>query len=192
MNDRPKYRTSEVDDLKAELANFQREKERVRAVIGAIGGKPGPQTRRVTILLFILIGVAGLTAVIGGQNMRFLMVELTMLVLSIKIIYLIHCQTRLSHFKFWMLSSLEWRTSEIARRANELKTKAKQRPAGDNMQRTKRSPVDEPDSIATVMAVPKGKTYSDRQDRAQVHQTLASRRRTIHVTERTTDEMKTI
>ena len=56
---------------------------------------------------------------------RTLMVELTMLALSIKIIYLIHRQMRITHFKFWMLSSLEWRICEIARQVNELEQSEK-------------------------------------------------------------------
>ncbi|MHC4521023.1 MAG: hypothetical protein ACYTAS_20715 [Planctomycetota bacterium] len=132
MSNRPKQRTSEVDDLQEELESFQREKEQVRAVIGAIGGKPRARARRVTVLLFILIGAAAVVAVMGGEETRFLMVELTMLLLSIKIIYLIHCRLRLGHFKFWMLSSLEWRTNEIAKRVNELKREAAKRSASDS------------------------------------------------------------
>ncbi len=41
--------------------------------------------------------------------------------LSVKIIYLIHCQMRMNHFKFWVLSSIEWRINEMMVQIKQLK-----------------------------------------------------------------------
>ena len=41
------------------------------------------------------------------------MVELTTILLSVKIIYMIHVQMRVNHFKFWILSAIEWRINEM-------------------------------------------------------------------------------
>lgn len=125
VSDRPIHRTSTVDDLEEELESFRREKEQVRAIVGAIGGKPRARMRVVIVLFLIVVGAAVIVAVIGGEVAQSLMVELTMLALSIKIIYLIHRQMRVTHFKFWMLSSLEWRICEIARQVKELEQSKK-------------------------------------------------------------------
>jgi hypothetical protein len=41
------------------------------------------------------------------------MIEAATVILSLKIIYLIHNQMKVSHFEFWILSSLEWRINEM-------------------------------------------------------------------------------
>jgi len=41
--------------------------------------------------------------------------------LSLKIIYLIHCQVKVNHFKFWILSSIEWRLNEMKKQITNLR-----------------------------------------------------------------------
>jgi len=113
MKNSQEHRDEEIDDLKKELEHFQQEKERVRAIVGKIGGVPKFHTKLANVL-FITVIVASITiSIIGGEKLRLLMIELAMVTLSLKIIYLIHCQMRINHFQFWILSSLEWRINEI-------------------------------------------------------------------------------
>ncbi|MCK5345670.1 MAG: hypothetical protein KAR20_19805, partial [Candidatus Heimdallarchaeota archaeon] len=42
-----------------------------------------------------------------------LMIEFATVALSIKILYMMHCQNRVNHFQIWMQSSIEWRINEI-------------------------------------------------------------------------------
>jgi hypothetical protein len=103
----------EINDLKQDLENFQQEKERVRAIVGKIGGVPKYRTKIINVL-FIVVVIASLTAsVITGEKLRLFMIELALVALSLKIIYLIHLQMRMDHFKFWVLSSIEWRINEM-------------------------------------------------------------------------------
>jgi hypothetical protein len=108
----------EISDLKTELEHFEQEKERVRAIIGSIGGVPKFRTRLINIIFICIIIAAGIISIIY-ESLRLLMVELTTIMLSVKIIYMIHVQMRVNHFKFWILSSIEWRI-------NEMMTKLKQ------------------------------------------------------------------
>ena len=108
----------EISDLKTELEHFEQEKERVRAIIGSIGGVPKFRTRLINIIFICIIIAAGIISIIY-ESLRLLMVELTTIMLSVKIIYMIHIQMRVNHFKFWILSSIEWRI-------NEMMTKLKQ------------------------------------------------------------------
>ena len=100
---------SELDDLKLELEHFQQEKERVRAIIGQVGGVPKFHTKLANSAFIILIAVTLIISIVGGEKWRLLMIEIATVALSLKIIYLIHCQMRVNHFKFWILSSIEWR-----------------------------------------------------------------------------------
>ncbi len=111
---------SELDDLKLELEHFQKEKERVRAIIGQIGGVPKFHTKLANVGFIVLIVVTLAISIIGGEKWRLLMIEIATVALSLKIIYLIHCQMRVNHFKFWILSSIEWRINEMMKLVKQL------------------------------------------------------------------------
>ena len=97
----------EISDLKLELEHFQQEKERVRAIVGKIGGLPKFRTKLINGIFIVIIIISVTVSIIGGDRLRLLMIELATVTLSLKIIYLIHCQMRINHFKFWILSSIE-------------------------------------------------------------------------------------
>ena len=113
MNGQQEETHDEISDLKQALESFEQEKERVRAIIGKIGGVPSFNAKLVNAVFVAVIVAAAVVSVIGGDKWRLLMVELTTVMLSVKIIYLIHCQMRVNHFKFWILSAIEWRVSEV-------------------------------------------------------------------------------
>ena len=110
----------EISDLRRELEHFQQEKERVRAIIGKIGGVPTFNTKLVNALFVVVIAATLVISVVGGEKWRLLMIELATVALSLKIIYLIHCLMRVNHFKFWILSSLEWRINEMMAHVRKL------------------------------------------------------------------------
>lgn len=111
----------ELRDLKQELEHFQQEKERVRAIIGKIGGMPKFRTRLINAIFIAVIAVSVVISIFSDEKLRLLMIELATITLSVKIIYLIHCQMRVNHFQFWILSSLEWRLNEIMRHVRKQK-----------------------------------------------------------------------
>ena len=110
----------EISDLKAELDHFEQEKERVRTIIGKIGGVPQFRTRLINILFIAIIIIAGVISIFSEEKLRLLMVELTTVMLSVKIIYMIHVQTKVNHFKFWILSAIEWRINEMMTQLKKL------------------------------------------------------------------------
>jgi hypothetical protein len=122
MDQNNEHLENEIDDLKKELEHFQQEKERVRAIIGQIGGVPKFRTKLVNAIFIAVIAGSVVVSIIAGEKLRLLMVELATVTLSVKIIYLIHCQMRINHFKFWILSSIEWRLTEMRREIKQLKT----------------------------------------------------------------------
>jgi hypothetical protein len=122
MDQQNEHLENEIDDLKKELEHFQQEKERVRAIIGQIGGVPKFRTKLVNAIFIAVIVASVVISVIAGEKLRLLMIELATVTLSVKIIYLIHCQMRINHFKFWILSSIEWRLTEMRKEIKQLKT----------------------------------------------------------------------
>ena len=113
MTDKLKEHMDEISDLKQELEHFEQEKERIRAIIGKVGGMPRFRTKLANALFIVVILAAGVISIFSAERLRLLMIELTTVMLSVKIIYMIHVQMRISHFEFWILSAIEWRVNEM-------------------------------------------------------------------------------
>jgi hypothetical protein len=106
----------ELEDLRRELEHFQKEKERVRQIIGQVGGVPKFHSKLFNWILIIATGIClVISLLIEHLSVRLLMIELASAAVSVKIIYLMHCQMRVNHFKVWVLSSIEWRLSELTK-----------------------------------------------------------------------------
>ena len=121
MKEKHEHLENEINDLKRELENFQQEKERVRAIIGKIGGVPKFRTKLINTIFIIIVAASVVVSVISGEKLRLLMIELATVTLSVKIIYMMHIQMRVNHFKFWILSSIEWRINEMMTHLRQLK-----------------------------------------------------------------------
>lgn len=118
---RHEHLEDELEDLRKELESFQKEKERVRTIVGKIGGVPKTQARLINALFIIIVVVSVIISLVGGKDWQLLMIEIATVTLAIKIIYLIHTQMRVNHFEFWILSSLEWRINEIMKQLREIR-----------------------------------------------------------------------
>lgn len=121
MDEPPKELENEINDLKQELENFQQEKERVRAIVGKIGGVPTFNTKLANWIFIVIIVITLAISIIGGKRYQLLMIEIATVALSAKIIYMIHCQMKINHFKLWMLSSIEWRLNEMMKHVRKSK-----------------------------------------------------------------------
>ena len=90
--------------------------------MGQIGGVPKFHSRLFNGLLIVLTTICLIISIVVEHlSVRLLMVELASAAVSVKIIYLIHCQMRVNHFKIWVLSSIEWRLTEINKMVREIK-----------------------------------------------------------------------
>ena len=122
MNNHDKLQLeSELEDLKKELESFQQEKEKVRAIIGQIGGVPKFRTKLMNAIFIAILIISVVLSIMLGEKWQMIMIELATVTLSLKIIYLIHCQVKVNHFKFWILSSIEWRLNEVKKQINQLR-----------------------------------------------------------------------
>ncbi len=111
-----------TEKLERELDDFRREQERIRRLIGRIGGVRQPQREKAINVIFALlvctlffVGVLRDVLHIEWPLPPMLSVEVGIMLVSLKIIWMIHQQTRVAHFQFWILNSIEFRLAEIAK-----------------------------------------------------------------------------
>jgi len=117
--DHDKENSREVE-LEQEIRSFEKERENIRHIVGKIGGIPSKHERKINIAFIILILLVFAMSIIWGGRVRFFMIELGILLLSIKLVFLLESQMRLNHFNFWILSSLEWRLDKIEKQVKGL------------------------------------------------------------------------
>jgi hypothetical protein len=114
-----------VDDyLSKELEEFNREKERIRKIVGSIGGKQHVKHHLYINLVFL--GIVIITFLLGAIFHKIeltLSLELGVLLVSVKIAWMIHDQQKTNHFQFWILNSLEFRINEIHKRTKQIEKK---------------------------------------------------------------------
>ena len=121
MTDKSTKLEEEVQDLRKQLDSFNREKERVRAIVGQAGGIPTANTKLFNLVFFILVIASLVVSLIAKGTLRIAMSELAIAAISFKLIFLMHNQSRVNHFQLWILSSLEWRLNEMMLTIRDIK-----------------------------------------------------------------------
>ena len=115
----------EEKSLLEELKEFEKEKDRIRQIVGKIGGKNNTQVKRVNSLLIGMI----IALLFMGGVLRKMSLELTMylaILLGItKIIWMLYETKKSNHFQFWILNSIEVRINEMANKINKIEKKNK-------------------------------------------------------------------
>ena len=121
--------------LLQELERYRTEKDRIRRVLGQVGGVSSPGKDRVVnalflglvVLLFVFDLVREFLHLELGGFPHFLSTQLALFLISLKIVYMIHRQTRVDHFQFWILHSIEFQINLITQRLQELESGASRR-----------------------------------------------------------------
>lgn len=116
----------EEKSLLEELREFEKEKDRIRQIVGKIGGKNNTQVKRVNSLLIGMI----IALLFMGGVLRKMSLELTMylaiLLGIIKIIWMLYETKKSNHFQFWILNSIEVRINEMADKINRIERKLRE------------------------------------------------------------------
>ncbi|MHA1574708.1 MAG: hypothetical protein ACTSXL_00970 [Alphaproteobacteria bacterium] len=113
-----------------ELEQFRAEKEKIRMLVGQIGGKGGEKIDKIINISFIIF----IIVLFSFDILRHFMginiplppifsLEVGVLMVSIKIIWMIHRQTKVEHFQFWILNSIEFRLNSLSKQIKELNKK---------------------------------------------------------------------
>jgi hypothetical protein len=123
----------EAEILRQELEHYRTEKDRIRKVIGQIGGATSKRQDRIinAIFLVVVLGlfVFDIIRELTGLGLptipRFLSMELALLLVSLKIIWMIHRQSKVDHFQFWVLNSIEFQINMMSKRLKELEERTR-------------------------------------------------------------------
>ncbi len=112
-----RHRGDSREDLLRELEEFEREREQLKDVLGRIGGRNfSKRDTWVNIAFLIII----LTLFVLELTTHFMPVrislELGILLVSVKIVFMIHTQQKVNHFQFWILNSIEYRINQMAKK----------------------------------------------------------------------------
>lgn len=113
-------------ELQRELEEFHEEKNKVRDVIGKIGGKINSRIDTGLNIAFLLI-IAGLFVLEVTTELLpvFISLEIGVLLVSIKIVWMIHNLNKFYHFQFWVLNSIEFRINDLVKKVRGIEKSVK-------------------------------------------------------------------
>ncbi|MEM9424495.1 MAG: hypothetical protein AAF975_06890, partial [Spirochaetota bacterium] len=99
--------------LQEEIQFYQREQAQVETVLGKLGGVQSRKKERIlnVVILFIALSVFVLDVVFELFDPIYA-VEFGILLVSVKIIMLINSLSKMSHFNFWILHSIDLRIND--------------------------------------------------------------------------------
>jgi len=114
---------NENERLIKELEEFKAEKEKIRKLVGQIGGsKYAERDKRINLVFLIFVGLIFFLDILRHlfhveitSLPPILSLEVALMLVSIKIVWMIHKQTRVEHFQFHILNSIEFRLNELSR-----------------------------------------------------------------------------
>ncbi|MBU0477851.1 hypothetical protein KKC91_04710 [bacterium] len=121
-----------VKELQEELEQFRKEKEKIKNIIGAIGAKTSARQDRILNISFIV----AIIVLLALDTMRHILkidiplpplfsIEIGLLLISIKIIWMIRKQMKVEHFQFWILNSIEYRINDVSKRLIRIENEIK-------------------------------------------------------------------
>ena len=112
--------TREIDELKRELKKFQSEKDKIRTIMGQVGGKHSARHDHIVTGIFIALLTVLFLLDLGHHIFHFhipfpplFSISVGVLLVSVKIIMMIHKMTKVDHFQFWILNSIEFRVDQV-------------------------------------------------------------------------------
>ncbi len=113
--------------LQDELEQFRKEKEQIKRLVGQIGGAKSNRRDEVFNVIFMALIFAMFVVDVLRHVFHIdvplpplFSLELGVLLVSVKIIWMIHKQTKVEHFQFWILNSIEFRLNELGRRLRSI------------------------------------------------------------------------
>ena len=103
-------------ELLTEIEEFNKERDRIRMMVGRIGGARYSKIDNIFNVVFLsLILFFFVMEIFTNWLPTYISLEISVLLVSIKIVWMIHSQQKYQHFVFWILNSIEFRENEMAR-----------------------------------------------------------------------------
>jgi len=97
--------------------------QRLRKVIGSFGGKPTKKDKLMNIFFLACVIVAFFIEILwhGTLAGRFAL-DIAILMISLKLIYLMHSQARINHYQFWILTAIEMKTTMMMEQLQKIES----------------------------------------------------------------------
>lgn len=110
----------DINLLLEELEQYRTEKEKIRKIIGSIGGRLSGKKEKF-FNWGIIIAMVVLFLMDVGKHVFHLKIplpsifslEIAILLVSIKIISMMHMLSKIAHFQFWILNAIEFRLNTV-------------------------------------------------------------------------------
>ncbi|MCD4708360.1 MAG: hypothetical protein K8S62_11565 [Candidatus Sabulitectum sp.] len=108
--------------MQEEINQYKDEKESVRNILGQIGGAGTARKEKVVNIVFATLVVLFFSFDVMRHTMHtsidfipeLFSVEIALLLVSMKIIWMIHRQQKVEHFQFWILNTIEFQMNSTA------------------------------------------------------------------------------
>jgi len=125
MSSRTKpHKEESREEILDELEEFEREREQLKEVLGRIGGRSfSKKDNWINIGFLVLILGLFIVEMTTDYLPRLMSLELGVLMVSIKIVFMIHSQQKVNHFQFWILNSIEFRMNDMSKRVRKMEKK---------------------------------------------------------------------
>ncbi|MEI6857413.1 hypothetical protein [Psychrilyobacter sp.] len=109
------------DQLKQELDDFKKEKDRISNIVGQIGGSKGNSSNNLINIAFF--GILFVLIIFGAVLKKIsLEIEIAaaILLVVLKVAWMINEAQKVSHFQFWILNSLEFKINEMNKKVRNI------------------------------------------------------------------------
>ncbi|MCF7942129.1 MAG: hypothetical protein K9M84_10975 [Spirochaetia bacterium] len=121
---RDTHETFDAEDFKEDLHEFSNERERIKQMLGHIGGTDDIRRHRILNLSILMITITLFTLEMTTHFLPTLIsLEIGLLLISLKIIMLIQSMLKQNHFEFWMLNTIEYRINDMNKRVIRMERK---------------------------------------------------------------------
>jgi cell shape-determining protein MreC len=110
------------EEMVREIEEYNREKDKIRMMLGKIGGQSFSRVDAIVNGVFLTIILTLFILEITTHFLpSFISLEISVLLVSIKIVLLMHNQYKTNHFQFWVLNSIEFKINTIHTDLRKLK-----------------------------------------------------------------------
>jgi len=114
--------------MQEEINQYKDEKESVRKLLGQIGGTGTAKKEKLVNIAFATIVILFFTFDVMRHALHISIdfipelfsIEIAVLLVSMKIIWMIHRQQKVEHFQFWILNTIEFQMNSTAVRIRKM------------------------------------------------------------------------
>lgn len=85
--------------------------EKLRHMVGSLGGKPTNKDKFLNIAFLVIVIALFISEIFWRNFVGTVALDVAVLLISLKLVYLMHSQARVNHYQFWILTAIEMKTT---------------------------------------------------------------------------------